>query len=579
MAAPISALLPRPVRRFVRTESAGAIVLLASTLIALGWANSPWHHAYETLLHTNFEVSAGGWALRLDLHQVVNDALMTLFFFVVGLEIKRELTDGELSDRRNAILPALAAGGGMIVPAGVFIAITLSHGGAQGWGIPMATDIAFALGLIAAFGSRLPDGLRVFMLALAVVDDIGAIIVIAVFYSASINLVALAAALLLLGLVVVLRQRRITQIPVYAIIGVGVWLATYLSGVHATIAGVALGLLTPATALTGGQIAREWADDLDDEPSASEVRAMTQLARSSVSVAERLQYRIHPLTSFVVIPLFALTNAGVRITADALSAPGGAVVAVGVVAGLVIGKTAGISAFTWLGVKLGVGTLPADLTWGHLVGAATVGGIGFTVSLFVADLAFTNDPTLQSPARIGVLAGSALAASVGAVVLWAASRRAHIPTSRPAHDGDGVEVDGDAPPMKRSGSDTAGTAHHPIPTPFEDDPRIVRVHFEAMTLGGLADVLGDVLDRLGADAAVILDLDRVRSERSADTVGAVTAIAQALRATTERGLIIVISTPDESLRMELNRRDIDRIAPVRFSLDDARVIVDRMISI
>lgn len=187
-----------------------------------------------------------------------------------------------------------------------------------------------------------------------------------------------------------------------------------------------------------------------------------------MSVAERLQYRIHPLTSFVVIPLFALTNAGVRITADALSAPGGAVVAVGVVAGLVIGKTAGISAFTWLGVKLGVGTLPADLTWGHLVGAATVGGIGFTVSLFVADLAFTNDPTLQSPARIGVLAGSALAASVGAVVLWAASRRAHIPTSRP-HTTVMESRSMATFSMKRSGSDTAAR----LTTPYRRRSRMI----------------------------------------------------------------------------------------------------------
>lgn len=435
VAAPISDRLPLPVRRFVRTETAGAIVLLVSTLVALGWANSPWRHGYEAMLHTRFNLSAGEWALRLDLHQLVNDGLMTLFFFVVGLEIKQELTDGELSDRRNASLPALAAAGGMIVPAGIFVAITLSHGGARGWGIPMATDIAFALGVIAAFGSRLPDGLRVFMLALAVVDDIGAIIVIAVFYSRSINLVALTIAVLLLGLVVVLQRRQINQIPVYALLGVGVWLATYSSGVHATIAGVALGLLTPATALTGGQIAREWADDLDDEPTAAEIQAMTQLARSSVSVAERLQHRIHPLTSFVVIPLFALTNAGVHVTAGALSAPGGTVVALGVVAGLVIGKAIGITTFTWIGVKAGVGKLPAQITWGHIVGAATVGGIGFTVSLFVADLAFVDHPSFQSPARIGVLAGSAIAAGVGSLALWGASRRATLSATSTAPDG------------------------------------------------------------------------------------------------------------------------------------------------
>ncbi len=551
VAAPISARLPRPIRRFVRTESAGAVVLLASTLIALGWANSPWHHAYETLLHTEFDISAGGWALRLDLHQLVNDALMTLFFFVVGLEIKQELTAGELSDRRNATLPTLAAAGGMIVPAAVFVAITLSHGGARGWGIPMATDIAFALGVIAAFGSRLPDGLRVFMLALAVVDDIGAIIVIALFYSASINLAALAIAVALLGLVVALRQLRITQTPIYAVVGVGVWLATYASGVHATIAGVALGLLTPATALTGGQIAREWADDLDDEPTAAEIGAMTQLARSSVSVAERLQYRIHPLTSFVVIPLFALTNAGVRITGDALSAPGGAVVALGVVAGLVVGKTIGITTFTWVGVKLGVGKLPAQITWGHIAGAASIGGIGFTVSLFVADLAFVDHPTFQSPARIGVLAGSVLAAGIGSLILWAASRRT-------------------------TPSKTTDISGSPAPTRSEDDHGVVHLQFGSVTLGDVAGALSEALSQLATGAAVVVDLEGVGAEPGGAAVG---VIAASLRTAAERGVIIVIAAPDEEVRMVLNRRDIDRIAPVRFGLDDARAILDRMISI
>jgi len=551
-------------------------VLLASTLIALGWANSPWHQSYETLLHTDFTLSAGPWALRLDLHQLVNDALMTLFFFVVGLEIKRELTDGELSDRRKATLPALAAIGGMIVPASIFVAITLSYGGAKGWGIPMATDIAFALGVIAVFGTRLPDGLRVFMLALAVVDDIGAIIVIAIFYSTSINLVALAVAVLLLGLVVALRQRQIMLTPIYAIVGVGVWLATYASGVHATIAGVALGLLTPATALTGGQIAREWADDLDDEPTAPEIRAMTQLARSSVSVAERLQYRIHPFTSFVVIPLFALANAGVRITADALGAPGGAAVALGVVTGLVIGKTIGITTFTWLGVKAGVGKLPAQMTWGHIVGAATIGGIGFTVSLFIADLAFTDQPMLQSPARIGVLAGSALAAGVGSLVLWVASRQTASPVNSAAADGASVEVVGYVTPRVAPEPETLDMADHPAPTHLPDDPGVVHVQFGAGTLSSVAVALDELLSHLEANSAVIVDLDGVSSETNENDIS---TIGDALRAAKDRGVIIVIAAPDESVRLELNRRDIDRIAPVRFGIDDARVIMDRMISI
>jgi len=422
VAAPLFARLPRPIREFLATEAAGAIALFAATVVALVWANSPWRASYESLWHTRTSISVGGRSLGMDLHHVVNDGLMTLFFFVVGLEIKRELVDGELRDQRTAALPVLAAAGGMIVPALLFVIVNLGSGDVGGWGIPMATDIAFALGVIALFSSRLPDGLRLFLLTLAIVDDIGAIVVIALFYSKTINVAALGGALMLLAAMILLRGVGVMQVPIYVGLGVAVWLCAFASGVHATIAGVALGLLTPAVSLTPGHVAREWAADLDDEPSAEDIEAMTALAKSSVSIAERLQHRLHPFTSFAVIPLFALANAGVRIDTDVFVDPGPRAVAIGVVVGLVAGKVIGITAFTWLAVRLGLGQLPDNMSWTHLVGLAAVAGIGFTVSLFISDLAFGESPVLEAAAKLGVLAASGIAAVLGSGLLWRASR-------------------------------------------------------------------------------------------------------------------------------------------------------------
>jgi len=420
-AAPLSTHLPRPLRRFLATETAGASVLFAAAVIALVWANSPWRDGYESLWHTATSVSVGSWSLRLNLHDVVNDGLMALFFFVVGLEIKRELVDGELRDARTAALPALAAAGGMIVPAALFAVVNARSGDVGGWGIPMATDIAFALGVIALFGSRLPSGLRLFLLTLAIVDDIGAIVVIALFYSGTIKVGALAGAVALLAVMALLRRWGIMQTGVFVVVGIGVWLCTYEAGIHATIAGVALGLLTPASPLTPGHVAREWANDLDDEPTAADIEAMALLAKSSVSVAERLQHRLHPLTSFVIVPLFALANAGVRIDVDALREPGPRAVAGGVVLGLVVGKAVGISAFSWVAVRLGLGRLPDDVTWAHVVGVAAVAGIGFTVSLFISGLAFGGSTALESAAKTGVLAASLVSALIGSALLYRAS--------------------------------------------------------------------------------------------------------------------------------------------------------------
>jgi NhaA family Na+:H+ antiporter len=417
------ALVPKAVREFLSTESSGAVVLFAATVVALLWANSPWSSGYTSLWATDFQLSLGTFSLHLDLHQLVNDGLMAIFFFVMGLEIKRELVEGELRDPRTAALPAIAAAGGMIVPALLFVLFTSGTGGSHGWGIPMATDIAFALGVVAILGRRLPSGLKLFLLTLAIVDDIGAIAVIAIFYSSSVDLGALAWAVGGLVLIVAARRLGISTMLVYDPVALAVWYFTHESGIHATIAGVALGLLTPAHPIGARQVTREWVADLDDEPTAELVDVMTLLARRTVSAAERFVHHLHPFTSFVVIPLFALANAGVGIDTGAITGDG-ARVALAVVVGLVVGKVLGIVAFTRVAMRLRVGRLPEGMDGRHLVGLAAVAGIGFTVSLFVADLAYPGHAELADAAKLGILAASLIAAVIGGGSLYLISRRA-----------------------------------------------------------------------------------------------------------------------------------------------------------
>jgi NhaA family Na+:H+ antiporter len=352
----------------------------------------------------------------MDLHHFVNEALMALFFFVVGLEIKRELVSGELRTWQRAALPAVAAVGGMVVPAVLYLAANPSGPGSRGWGVPMATDIAFAVGVVALLGPRVPANLKIFLLTLAIVDDIGAILVIALAYSTDVNVLGLLAAAGVLLAMGALRFLRIDWMPAFVVLGFLVWLAVYESGVHATIAGVVLGLLAPARPLAPAEMAREWAADLRDEPTVAELHAMTTMANASVSVAERLQHSMHPFTSFLIIPVFALANAGVTLDGDALSAPGAWRVFVGVVFGLVVGKLVGISAFSWGAMRLGVGELPEGITPRQLAGAAAVAGIGFTVSLFVAGLAYPA-PALEAAAKVGILLASAVASLVGFLIL------------------------------------------------------------------------------------------------------------------------------------------------------------------
>ena len=418
--APVGAF-PRIVREFLATESAGGVALLAATLVALAWANSPWRASYQALWHTELSVGLGRLVITADLRHWVNEGLMAIFFLVVGLEVKRELVRGDLRDPRKAALPALGAAGGMVVPALIFLAANPGGPAARGWGIPMATDIAFALGVVALLGSRVPSSLKLFLLTLAVVDDIGAIVVIAVFYAGDLRPALLLLAALILVVIVGLRWVGSVSVAPYLLLGVLVWLATRASGVHATIAGVALGLVSPTRPPVAGSVAREWTTHLSEEPSQAELATMTRLVRSAVSQTERLQRMLHPWTSFFVVPVFALANAGVELSGRSLEQPGTARVAFGVGLGLVLGKLLGITGAAWLGVRTGLARLPEGASWPMLAGVAALGGIGFTVSLFVTELAFAS-AALREAAKIGVLAASVVAAAVGASVLARAGR-------------------------------------------------------------------------------------------------------------------------------------------------------------
>jgi len=430
-AGPVPRLVLRPLQAFLHTEEAGGILLLVAAVTALIWANSPWRGSYDAFWHTELTLRLGGWSLSEDLRHWVNDALMTLFFLVVGLEIKRELRTGELREPRAAVLPAIAALGGMVVPALLYLAINPSGEAARGWGIPMATDIAFALGVLAIVGRGLPAALRSYLLALAIVDDIGAILVIAVFYAGTIAVGALLAAGGLLALILVLQLLHVRWAVVYVALGVGVWLATLESGIHATIAGVALGLATPAVAFQRPKAVslevHRVADQTVDHPVPPDADAhhwlhLARLSREAVSPLARLEQLLHPWTSYAVIPVFALANAGVAIGGSSLADAVTSGVTLGIVAGLVVGKTVGVTVFTWMATRIGITLLPEGVRWSQLIGVAALAGIGFTVSLFITGLAFQTESG-QEAAKVGILAASLLAGLLGALLLARTQRR------------------------------------------------------------------------------------------------------------------------------------------------------------
>lgn len=431
---PLARVLAQPLRAFLEIEASGGILLLAATVVALVWANSPWSHGYEALWATHLRLAVGSWHFDETLLLVVNDALMAVFFFVIGLEIKREWVAGELRDRRAALLPAMAALGGMAVPALIYVGFTAGTAGGHGWGIPMATDIAFALGVVALLGPRVPSPLKVFLLTLAIVDDIGAIVVIAIFYGTHLSWTWLGIAVALLVVVFLLGRMRVRWIPIYVALGVLAWYATFRSGVHATMAGVVLGLLTPAVAFQPPEVASGVAERLRSGPvpAAASLRSMGLLVRESVPVLDRVETLLHPWTSFVVVPVFALANAGVKLGAG--TEGGGLAVGLGVAVGLVAGKTIGVAGAAWLVTRTGWARLPDGVRWAQVVGIATLAGIGFTVSLFVTGLAFAPTSAgahLASHAKVGILAGSAVAAVVGSVILLGATRTGGARAGRP----------------------------------------------------------------------------------------------------------------------------------------------------
>ncbi len=421
-------------QRFIHSEVAGSVVLLACAVIALVWANSPWAETYDHILHTKIGLSWGDASFKLTTHHWINDGLMAVFFFVVGLEIKRELVVGELSKLRKAVLPLAAACGGMLVPAAIYAAVNLGGPGVGGWGIPMATDIAFALGILALFGKRVPISLKVFLTALAIVDDLGAVLVIALFYTETIVVAALIVAGVFMALIAAANAWGVRRTGIYLILIIGVWLSVLASGVHTTVAGTLIAMLVPVRAvIEPGEFLRRCRHRLDQLANAGltkesmlEDRAQLEAIGDIYVAAEdmtppgiNLEQKLHPITSFLILPLFALFNAGVAVNVESLSA-GPLAVGAGVVFGLVLGKQLGIMAFCWLTIHSGHAELPDGVRWRHLWGASCLAGVGFTMSLFISSLAFKNSLELDSQAKLGVLLASIIAGLIGFVVLsWA----------------------------------------------------------------------------------------------------------------------------------------------------------------
>ena len=456
---PIPRYLVRPTARFMRIEAAGGIVIVLAAVVAMIWANVDIH-SYEDFWLTEITFDFDILRLSEPLEGWVNDALMVIFFFVVGLEIKREMVHGDLANPRQAALPVLAAAGGMIVPALVFTALNSGGEGSAGWGIPVATDIAFAVGVLTLLGNRIPFQLKIFLLTLAVADDIGGILIIAFFYSESIDFNWLGAAFILFGGLIVMQRIGIRPIAAYVIVGLAIWLATFESGVEATIAGVALGLITPAGALyerhdLAGSVRRR-ADQLaashtiEDEQRAEDehryqLREIEELTREAQSPLERLEHMISPWSAFVVIPIFALANAGINLGGGVLSDAAGSNVAWGVALGLVAGKVFGVSLFTYLTVRFGVAALPVGINWSHIAGVALLAGVGFTVAIFIAGLAFEPPENatqeakelaemLVQNAKIGIFAASIIAALAGYALLRVATARAPFNAPSPRID-------------------------------------------------------------------------------------------------------------------------------------------------
>lgn len=425
-----------PLEEFIHRQTTSGILLMLCAVAALVIANSPWSDTYHHLLESTLTIGFEGFALSKSLHHWINDGLMAIFFFVVGLELKRELLVGELADPRQAMLPIIAAIGGMVIPVAIYLSINPEGHTLDGWGIPMATDIAFALGALALLGKRVPRGLLSFLVALAIVDDLGAVVVIAIFYTESLNLAALIFAGSIAALLLTLNLGGIRSPLPYLLLGIILWVAMLKSGVHATLAGVLLAFIIPMRPKYDAERFLEQAAELFDGIRAAwqqesniirndqlrnRVKALGDGVQRVQAPAQILENRLHLPSAFLVIPIFSLANAGIPLDwssiADVIRHP----VPAGIIAGLVIGKPLGIAGFSWLAVKAGLTTLPAGLNFRHIIGAGLMGGIGFTMSIFIAELGFAHHTEDLLLAKAGILAASLLAGIGG--MFWLLGNR------------------------------------------------------------------------------------------------------------------------------------------------------------
>jgi len=413
----VAARVWRPLERFLHVEATSGLVLLATALVALLWANSPWSATYEHLWHTPVTIGIGAFVTREPLHFWINDGLMAIFFFVVGLEIRREIHEGELSDPKRAALPLAAALGGMIVPALIYLSVNQGYA-SRGWGVPTATDIAFAVGVLVLLGKRIPPAIRVLLLALAIIDDIGAIVIIALFYSTGVSLLGLAIAGGGALLILVLQRLAVRRSLVYMVPAALIWFGMLRAGIHPTIAGVIVGMLTPVKSWFGREGFVSAAQSAIDDAGQQErdllepLRRMKQAQREAVSPVERHQSTLHPWVAYGIMPLFALANAGVNIRDVAIADATSARLMLGIVLGLGLGKPLGIGLASFVSVRLGVCALPRGVGWAGILLVGIVAGIGFTMAIFIAGLAFANPATLGA-AKLAVLVGSLLAAACG----------------------------------------------------------------------------------------------------------------------------------------------------------------------
>ncbi len=424
----------KPFSDFIKDQSNAGVVLFIVAVVAMVWANSPWKESYHHLWEHTVAISVDTWRLERDFHHWINDGLMAMFFFLVGLELKREIVGGELSKPRDAILPVTAGVGGMIAPALIFLMLNPDGPKQDGWGIPMATDIAFAVGLLALLGSRAPLALKVFITTLAIADDLGAVLVIALFYTSDIGLWNVLIGAGFMGLLIAGNLLGVRSPWYYAIIGIGgMWTAFLLSGIHATVAGVLAAMAIPAVTRLDERTYIERISKYIKEFAALEPNRQPTLTADQLHMIEkidraseyaetplqRLEHRLHPIVMYIVIPLFALANAGVELPSEPSEALLGSVT-LGVGLGLLLGKPLGILGLSWLLVRLGWAKLGTAVTWRHMVGAAFLAGIGFTMSLFINELAF-RDPDLRQQAKLGIIIASVIAGIIGFLVLRTAA--------------------------------------------------------------------------------------------------------------------------------------------------------------